>query len=144
MLLIALKGGLFPHYPKTVQYLSLEEFNNNMKQLESLYNDFISKLNIRGAKMAKIFLKEANSIEDIVSTYNFNINQIDIFLSDLENKIRAFGLDWKDLEASKIKFTNNEMRGDISIDNEEVTLSWKDPDGNAHTLKVNKDGVDNS
>jgi len=141
MLLISIRSIIFTEFPKSINNIDVDSLNSNFEQLKQILEFFENKLIEKGYEMPSLFFKKANSIEDIVDTYNFNISQIDSFLSYIETLVPLFNFSWEELNAVNVSFKNLSYQGKIEIDNNTLNILIKNDDNLNKTIKIDNNGV---
>lgn len=118
--------------------ISLTEFNNFFKKVESYLNEILNKIDKKGTLM-KISLLKANNYNDLVKVYNSNISTINDFLLQLDNAFKAATFGEEDLLVTDLKFVNHSMKGTITINKDDILVKWTDPQSKNHSITINNE-----
>ncbi len=122
MLLATIRFRILNEYLPNKGGINVEIFNQEVERVQLSLNRIVKIFKNKGLKMPLIFLKKASSLEDLVEIYNFNIDMINTFFIDFENKIDLLDIDVNDLEAEKINFRTTDMKGTVCFTSEDINI----------------------
>jgi len=123
MLLVSAIGYIFDSYPKNLSELNIETLNEQFEKIAEILKFLADKLSTKGIEMPSIYFRKANSVEDLIETYNFNISQLTKYLSSIESNIQTFSFTWDDVKPLAINFNNMSYKGTIEIDSNSINIS---------------------